>query len=348
MGCNLLFLLSGEHETLPEAEIRGVLESEDVKWRKKGSDTQVLLVEAKQCSPQLLGSRLALTHHISEHVFFCDVSKLVEEKTTRKIAEKISTLLCGESFAVRAHRVKKYHSKISLRALEKKLGGEIAETSKLRVNLTTPEHEVVVILSKKGVYTGIKILDVPRADFNKRRPHLRKYFHPGSLDPRIARAMVNMARAKPGNLVLDPFCGTGGLLIEAGMIGCRVIGTDIDEDMVQGARINLLEQGVRGEVFKWDATKICDAPLPRPVDRVVTDPPYGISTTTGKTCPEELYRETLNGLTNVLKEDGYLCISAPEQYDLEKTSLPHYKTVEKHHMRVHKSLTRVIWVLRRR
>ncbi|RLG70855.1 MAG: TIGR01177 family methyltransferase [Methanobacteriota archaeon] len=348
MGCNLLFLLSGEHETLPEAEIRGILESEGIRWKKKGSDDQVLLVGVERNLPQVFANRLALTHHISKLVFFGDVSTLRNGKTLRRIAEEISNQLDGDSFAVRAHRVKQYHPETSLRALEKKLGGEIAETSKMRVNLTRPENEIVVILSRKGVYIGTKFLDVPRADFDRRRPHLRRYFHPGSLDPRIARAMVNMARTKPGDLVLDPFCGTGGLLIEAGMIGCRVIGTDIDEHMVQGARINLFEQGVRGEVFKWDATKICEAPLPVPVDRVVTDPPYGISTTLGKTCPEELYRNTLNGLAEVLREGGYICISTPEQYDLEKNGSSHYKTLEKHRMRVHKSLTRVMWILKRR
>ena len=55
----------------------------------------------------------------------------------------------------------------------------------------------------------------------------------------MIRALVNMSGAIPGEWILDPFCGTGGTLIEASLIGCRAAGTDADPEMIAGSRINL-------------------------------------------------------------------------------------------------------------
>ncbi len=44
------------------------------------------------------------------------------------------------------------------------------------------------------------------------------------MSPKLARCMVNLTGVKENDLVLDPFCGTGGILIEAGIMGARVIG----------------------------------------------------------------------------------------------------------------------------
>mgnify|MGYP002171746373 CR=1 FL=1 len=38
---------------------------------------------------------------------------------------------------------------------------------------------------------------------------------------------------------MDPFCGTGGILIEAGLIGCKVAGSDVNWKMKNGSAINL-------------------------------------------------------------------------------------------------------------
>jgi tRNA (guanine10-N2)-methyltransferase len=41
---------------------------------------------------------------------------------------------------------------------------------------------------------------------------------------------ANAAYIVPGNLVLDPFCGTGSLLLSAAYVGAFVVGSDIDKD----------------------------------------------------------------------------------------------------------------------
>lgn len=66
----------------------------------------------------------------------------------------------------------------------------------------------------------------------------------GMLPPKLAQIIVNLAAggidSKRDKLkILDPFCGTGVILQEAGLMGYGVYGSDIDERMADYSRQNL-------------------------------------------------------------------------------------------------------------
>jgi tRNA (guanine10-N2)-dimethyltransferase len=158
--------------------------------------------------------------------------------------------------------------------------------------------------------------------------------------------MVNLTGIKEGDLVLDPFCGTGGILIEAGIMGANVVGVDIDERMVEGTIKNLEYCGVKNyEVFKEDAREI---KLPYKVDAVATDPPYGISASTGGEESKNLYAQSLITIEKLLTDNGKLCLATPHYMDMtgliEETN---FEIIEQHHIRMHKSLTRVITLFKK-
>lgn len=69
------------------------------------------------------------------------------------------------------------------------------------------------------------------------RPHRDAFV--GMLPPKLAQTMLNLAGVQAGELVLDPFCGTGVVLQEAALRGCGVYGTDVNERMVRFSRDNL-------------------------------------------------------------------------------------------------------------
>mgnify|MGYP000091377759 CR=1 FL=1 len=111
-------------------------------------------------------------------------------------------------------------------------------------------------------------------EFADRQPTDRPFFQPGSMDPQLARALVNLAGAGPEKTILDPMCGTGGLLLEAGRVGATPVGGDAQTKMVRGTRRNLREL-LDGDwhVYRGDAARVpiaTDA-----VDGVVFDAPYG-------------------------------------------------------------------------
>lgn len=60
-----------------------------------------------------------------------------------------------------------------------------------------------------------------------------------SLSPRLARTLVNISALSPGKTLLDPFCGTGSILMEAALQGLNCIGVDISRDRIARATENL-------------------------------------------------------------------------------------------------------------
>lgn len=63
----------------------------------------------------------------------------------------------------------------------------------------------------------------------------------GMLPPKLAQIIVNLANPPQGSTVLDPFCGTGVVLQEAALMGYGVIGTDLEQRMVDYAHENVAQ-----------------------------------------------------------------------------------------------------------
>ena len=61
----------------------------------------------------------------------------------------------------------------------------------------------------------------------------------GMLPPKLSQIMINLTRPKPSTLIVDPFCGSGGLLIEASLMGYESEGSDISEEMITCSKKNV-------------------------------------------------------------------------------------------------------------
>lgn len=77
--------------------------------------------------------------------------------------------------------------------------------------------------------------DYARRDYH--RP--RRDAFVGMLPPKLAQIMLNLAHPPKGATILDPFCGTGVVLMEAALMGYRVYGSDISDKMIRYSRDNL-------------------------------------------------------------------------------------------------------------
>ena len=195
-------------------------------------------------------------------------------------------------YAVRVKRVG-LDSNFNSQAIEIEIGGIIKRIlgSRAKVNLENPDTFLRVIVLEDNILTGKRLIKRAKKHYYELKPHKRPFFYPGSMSPKLARGMCNLSRIKKGSVVLDPFCGTGGILIEAGIIGAKVIGMDIDEKMVEGTKRNLQYCNIKDyKVFQGDARNI---KLPYKVDAIVTDPPYGISASTAGVESKKIYEDSL-------------------------------------------------------
>lgn len=231
--------------------------------------------------------------------------------------------------------------------VEWEIGGLIhSKVEGVNVNLKDPSNFIRLIFIDGKILVTERLFKVEKKHFYNLKPHKRPFFYPGSMSPKLARCMVNLTGIKEGDLVLDPFCGTGGILIEAGIMGARVVGVDIDKRMVEGTKKNLEYCGVKDyEIFQGDAR---DIKLSSKVNAIATDPPYGISASTGGEESQNLYAQALFTMEEILMDEGLLCMATPHYMDLHgMIEGTNFEIIEQHHIRMHKSLTRVISLLKK-
>jgi len=338
----IALLLSKEHTTLPLAEVEAVLECEGINYHIKEAGEGLLILDIPHETPDNMMKvikRLSFTHEAFHILLQNDEDKLISEMEKYPWKDIVKS-----DYAVRVKKMDK-KSQFNTSKLEWEMGSIINKaTPGVRVNLEDPSIFIRTILKDGKVVVGQRIGKISKKHFFNLKPHKRPFFYPGSMSPKLARCMVNLTRIKKGQTLLDPFCGTGGILIEAGIVGTRVIGTDIDYKMVKGTKENLDHCGISDyEVFREDARKL---ELPSKVDAIVTDPPYGISASTGGEKSEDLYQQSMQSLQGLLKDDGRMCLATPHYLDLDEVLAgTKFKIIEQHHIKMHKSLTRVISVL---
>lgn len=339
----LFLLVSGEHPTLPFSEITSILEAEGYHFRPLELLRQIFRLEADKNAVKAIVVRAALTKVYCQELFNC-APKSAEIAETLRRTSLASAIQKGESFAVRVQRIGGVEADVSSVDLERKLGEIVLKKAPgTKVKLKTPKHVFFGVITENRFIFGLRLAETATKPFLERRPRKRLFFQPSAVAAKLARCMVNLTKAKRGSLVFDPFCGTGSFLIEAGLIGCRVIGADAQKHMVQGASSNLLHFNVAPE-----AMMVADAehpPITR-VDAIVTDPPYGRTASTLGKSTEHIVKTVLPEFQSLLDSKRRICIASPKTIAIGRIAQRvGFKHVESHYVYVHRSLTREIAVL---
>lgn len=318
----LLFELSGEHPELSLVELSSVAEAIEGTSPKIDVDSSTAMIDS-ETDPVEFGQRMALCHRINEVLATGSIDELKE--TARSLA-------LGGSVAVRCRKLSREWME-PCSGIERQFGEILAATHS--IDLGNPSAVIRILLGKSAHLT-IQRAEVDRAGYEARKVALRPFFYPISLHPRFARLLVNMTKVRSGETLLDPFCGTGGIVIEATLVGASAAGSDLRSDMVEGCRDNLAKFGLSAELFTTDVRKLEE--YIQNVDAIATDPPYGRSTSTNGDI-ESLYSESFSVFSRILKKGGLLAIILPEKRMI-KTGEEHMDLQVSHSLRVHKSLTR--------
>lgn len=180
--------------------------------------------------------------------------------------------------------------------------------------------EVWLTIRGKTAVCGVRLSDRDMRHRTYKTEHVL-----ASLRPTVAAAMVRLAGASPGMVVLDPMCGAGTILAEvielskrrkAGMV--TVIGGDIDPNAVFVTGENLHAVGP-AHLARWDARAL---PLASEcVDRIVSNPPFGKQLST----PEQigpLYQAAAKEWNRVLRPGGRAVLVVSEQEELDAAVKP--------------------------
>tara|TARA_Y100000310_G_scaffold339468_1_gene432181 strand:+ start:3189 stop:4088 length:900 start_codon:yes stop_codon:yes gene_type:complete len=299
----MIYELSKENLNLARGEVLAL----------SGEDKSELYDNILICKGKLDNSRLAFTNQVFEEIF---VSEKIEEIDWQAIYK--------DNFCVRSN----------ISSKEKELADLVWKKLKdPKVKLKNSKTEIHFFFIEDKIICGKKIYQ-RQEKFHLRRPDLRPGFFPVSLKPKLARGLVNLSGVKKGT-IWDPFCGTGGMLIEASLMGLEVQGSDIDPEMINSAKKNFKEYKIKGELKVADARKErinCDA--------IVTDPPYGRRASLKKVKIQELYETFLDHVYDFVDT---VVIMMPNNIKIN-TKYKIYFTTEEY---VHATLTRKILVLKK-
>ena len=341
----LLCIQSQEHPELPLAELKAVMECENIDAQinpiTEGLVILYNIADEDMCDYyRILTKRLGYTHEVHELILKSDVDNLSHDVESVDWSEYID-----ETFAV---RVKRIRTEVDTVGMERELGTLILDNcDNIKVNLSKPKTLIRVVAYGNKLFVAIERIKLNKKHFEESKPHKRPFFYPGSMNPKLARCMVNLSRIREGQLLLDPFCGTGGILIEAGLIGCKVVGSDIYWKMQNGTGINLDYYGITDyRTFHLDVREL---KMYEKVSSVVTDPPYGISTSTGDVDGEEIFKEFFHAIYDNMKDDAYLCMASPHYVDLNPmVDEVGFEIVEQYGIKMHRSLTRIISFIKKK
>ena len=206
-----------------------------------------------------------------------DYSKNASQKSAKSEALKLKKILVRHGRSVRV--VENKDAVLSTAtSLHNGLGGNNAR----KVELIKVDEE------------WYKVIGVQDIDAYAKRDQARpaRDAKVGMLPPKLAQILINLCGPlKPGSTVLDPFCGTGVVLQEALLMGCRAYGTDINERMVEYSQKNLTwlsENGSKRSArmcdfclsvgdatsFKWNqpiAAIACEGYLGKPFSNIPSD-----------------------------------------------------------------------------
>jgi tRNA (guanine10-N2)-dimethyltransferase len=358
------FLLSGENRELAVFEFKSIIDTFGLAAVLTiSSDKRI--IEFKLNSTEKTSSpdtiildilrRATMTHFCCTLILKFEFSKHLPKSYYELISNikpnHIKNLKSDKSFSVTTRRIGEPFGIIGQKNLTKKLSSHLGtliidnNPGKV-VNLNNPEEKFIAIINKYGFWFGKFIATSLRNEVRKRGAHNRPFFHPSSMNPFLQRTMINLAALKPGEWLLDPFCGSGGALLEAARFGIKSIGVEIDRRIIWGANKNL-----KSDNFAQKLTHLIfgDAKhlsfKPGCISAVVTDPPYGTTASTKGFHIQDLLLAFFREIRSLLSSQDRLVIALPSSIDIEEQAAKILgASYEKFFQYVHRSLTRKILV----
>jgi tRNA (guanine6-N2)-methyltransferase len=248
-----------------------------------------------------------------------DIEKNINLK---KIKDLIKT-----TFAIKCLKIE--NKELSSNDISYELSGLI----KGKTDYKNPETVLLIYIYKNDCYIGIDQLDI---DLSKRE--YRIYIHQEALKATIAYSLLKIADYKKEDTILDPFCGSGTILIEAALFSTnlsqnyyskdkfekletdlekldkttkpkgKIIGYDKELRHIIAAKKNAKIAGIEKNItFSKIEAKDLDLKIEQEqIDKIITHPPN--LSKRNQPFIEKTYNEFFKNAYIILKEKGTITL----------------------------------------
>ncbi|NVM02748.1 MAG: hypothetical protein HWN67_10450 [Candidatus Helarchaeota archaeon] len=202
--------------------------------------------------------------------------------------------------------------------------------------LEFPNAEIILGFTKDRCYIAKTIaVDNPnvRKLIDEHRPETQ---FETSIPPKLAKILINLLNLPKNGILLDPFCGTGTILMMAALQGINFFGTEINNERIEATKNNLkwltkvfefVIPNLEQIVFKLDARNLDSYFEENSIDGIATEPYLGpplksylLESEYKKLIEEEiqpLYFKSLQSMKKVIKKNGKIAIISPVYKEID-------------------------------
>lgn len=305
------FVLPGQYEDLARDEVVAISKSYDNKTRFKVKPRLVIL--DTKIPWKKIAKRATFVRNCGYILdTFDDVSKIDLD------IPKPRSFVC--------RTINLSTKKLSPSLLERQAGAVLKKKWNTKVSLSNPDLIIYLIITDSKQYIGCADSKV------EPKMPIKIIKHPHELDLKLSRCIVNLSQLKEGDTLLDPFCGTGTILLQANSMGIKTIGIDYDKIMCKITRKNLQANGFSSKIINSTYHEMQN--IRNKVDAIVTDLPYGISSRSS-ISPKKLIKD----FVSMVPKRKKLVLVYKKGQDVKEM-----EKAKKYEIYRHKSLTRVIAV----
>ncbi|MDD5726892.1 MAG: DNA methyltransferase [Patescibacteria group bacterium] len=343
MGLN--FLVFGNHPRLALAEFLAFEPKADI----LANPDKACVVHSAAWQDKALMDQLGGTVKLGEVIRECDKQGIEPDEIAKMMVEGFpaGSLEFGWTVYGGDNKQKKYFEKypIKIKKALKEMGWKVrwvtgqdgeplSPAAVAKCHLTEkPNADLCLIIEKEKIYLG-RTTQVQNADAWSLRDYGRPFRDDanGMLPPKLARVMVNLARVPKGAAVLDPFCGSGTVMMEAALATAagKIIGSDIDAKQIKDTQGNLewlakekvinSDDKTRFQVFTADVKQIGKHLSAGSIDAIITEGWLGPALRGRETAQEikknaeqisQLWSDALKALRPILKDSARIVAVFP-------------------------------------
>ena len=191
-----IFVLSGDFPQIGRSELISILESNDIHYNIVDENSRIIIlsfVNYKNYYEDLF-KRIAYCNYFGTLLFTYDINS----SNLHPHTNSITYLKNYQTFSVRKINVS---TKLD-NTYESIIGGLIKNlTPHLNVDLTSPDVSLIACKFNNSllIFSNHSISSEPR--WINRRPRARPFFLPFAIHPKLSRALVNLCRLNPGQML---------------------------------------------------------------------------------------------------------------------------------------------------